>query len=55
MILFILSVNDFIHNVEKWSDILQKSWGVKTARILKYVWPFYNIKHGRVNFIVSFI
>ena len=43
MILFILSVNDFIHNVEKWSDILQKSCGVKTARILKYVWQFYNI------------
>ena len=26
-----------------------KSCGVNTARFLKYVWPFYNIMHERVN------
>ena len=35
-----------MHNVVKWPNILQKSCGVK---ILKYVWPFYNIMHERVN------
>ena len=41
--------NPFVHNVVKWSNILQKSCGVHTARFLKYVWPFYNIMHERVN------
>ena len=26
-----------------------KSCGVNTTRFLKYVWPFYNIMHERVN------
>ena len=30
-------------------NILQKSCGVHTGRFLKYVWPFYNIMHERVN------
>ena len=38
-----------MHNVVEWPKILLKSCGVKTARILKYVWPFYNIMHERVN------
>ena len=28
--------NPFIHNVEKWSKILLKSYGVHTAGFLKY-------------------
>ena len=31
-----------------------KSCGVNTARLLKYVWPFYSIVHERVN-VTSFI
>ena len=42
-------LNPFMHNVVKWPDILQKSCGVDTARFLKYVWPFYNIMHERLN------
>ena len=38
----------FMHHVVKWPNILQKSCGVNTARILKYVWPFYNM-HERVK------
>ena len=38
-----------MHNVVKWPNILQKSCGVNTARFLKYVRPFYNIMHERVN------
>ena len=44
-------VNPFMHNV-KWPNILLKSCGVHTARFSKYVWPFYNIMHERVNFIL---
>ena len=40
-----------MHNVVKWPNILYKSCGVNTARFLKYVWPFYNIMHERVNVI----
>ena len=32
-----------IMHVEKWSNILQKSWGVQTARFLKYIWAFFNM------------
>ena len=42
-------VNPFIHNIVKWPNILSKSCGVYTARFLKYVWPFHNIMHERVN------
>ena len=38
-----------MYNVVKWPNILLKSCGVNTARFLKYVWPFYNIIHERVN------
>ena len=41
--------NPFMHNVVKWPNILYKSCGVNTARVLKYVWPFYNITHEKVN------
>ena len=37
-----------MHNVVKWSNILLKSCGVRTARFLKCVWPFYNM-HERLN------
>ena len=36
-------------HVVKWPSILLKSWGVNTARFLKYVSPFYNIMHERVK------
>ena len=42
-------VNPFMHNVVEWPNILQKSCGVNTARLLKYALPFYNIMHERVN------
>ena len=32
-------INPFMHNVVKWPDI----------RFLKYVWPFYNIMHERIQ------
>ena len=43
------NVNPFIHNVEKWPNILLKSFLVNTARFLKYIWPFFNIMNERVN------
>ena len=30
-----------MHNVVKWPNILLKSYGVNTARFLKYIWLFY--------------
>ena len=41
--------NHFMHNVVKWPNILLKSCVVNTVRFLKYVWPFCNIMHARVN------
>ena len=38
-----------MQNVVKWPNILLKSCSVHTARFVKYVWPFYNIMHERVN------
>ena len=38
-----------MHNVVKWPNILQKSYGVHAARFFKYVWPFYNIMQERVK------
>ena len=40
-------INSFMHNVVKWPNILLKFLIFKTT--LKYVWPFYNIIHERVN------
>ena len=42
-------LNLFMHNVVKWPNIILKYCGVNTERFLKYVWPFYNIMHERVN------
>ena len=39
--------NLFVHNIKKWSNMLQKSCGVHTARFLKYVWPFFKIMDER--------
>ena len=39
-----------MNNIEKWSGILKKPCVVKTARFAKYVWLFFNITHGRVNY-----
>ena len=49
-----LLLKPFMHNVVKWPNILYKSCGVNTARFLKYVWPFYNIKHERVKIAECF-
>lgn len=43
-------INAFMNNIEKWSGILKKPCVVKTARFAKYVWLFFNITHGRVNY-----
>ena len=48
-LVYFFFVNSFMHNVVKWPNILQKSCGVNTARLLKYVWPFSNIMHERVK------
>ena len=37
------SVNLFMHNIEKWPNILKKFCCVNTLRFLKYVWPFFYI------------
>ena len=42
-------LNPFMHNVLKRTNILLKSCCVNSAGFLKYVWPFYNIMHERVN------
>ena len=43
ILLVILSeFNPFMHNVVKWPWCLHR-------KILKYVWPFYNIMHERVK------
>ena len=47
--LFTCHINPFMQNVENRPNILLKSWGVNTARFLKYVWPFFNIMDKRVN------
>ena len=42
-------VNPFMRNSGKWPNILLRSCRVNTARFLKYVWSFFNIKHERVK------
>ena len=32
-----------MYNVDKWPNILLKSWSIHTARFLKYVWLFFLI------------
>ena len=36
-------------HVEKWPNIILKSCGVNNAKILRYVWPFFNIMHEKVK------
>ena len=38
-----------MHGVAKWPNMLWKSCVVHGAGFLKYVWPFFNIMHGRVK------
>ena len=45
----VVSLILFVHNVEKWPNILLKSCGVNTARTLKYAWAFFNIMHERAK------
>ena len=40
-----------MHNIGKWSNILQKYCGVHNASFFKYVWPFFDIIHERVKII----
>ena len=47
------AINPFMHYVEKLPNILLKSCAVNTARILKYVWPLFNIIH--VEFLLMLI
>ena len=42
-----------MYNDEKWSNILYKSCGMKSTRILKCVWQLFIIKHGRVTMKLS--
>ena len=46
----------FMQNVEKRQNIvLWKSYGVNTARFLKYAWPYFKIMHERVNLSLIFL
>ena len=47
------AINPFMHYVEKLPNILLKFCAVNTARILKYVWPLFNIIH--VEFLLMLI
>ena len=38
-----------MHIVEKWSNMLETFCGVNAARFVKYIWPFINIIHEKVN------
>ena len=44
--------NIFKHDVEKWPNILLKSCGFHTTRLLKYVRPFFNIKHEKIKVVL---
>ena len=44
-----------MHNAERWPNILKKSCDAKTARFLKYVWPFFDIMHERVKIKLRFL
>ena len=44
-----LCCNPFMHNDEKWPNILQKSDSVNTAMFPNYVRLFFNIKDERAN------
>ena len=46
---FIIFFNPVIHNVEKWSNILLKYCGFRTARFLRYVRRFFKIMNERVE------
>ena len=48
-----VGINPFMNKIIKWPNILKKSCGVYTARFLKYVGPFYNIMHERVNIMIT--
>ena len=45
----IYDINPFMHNVEKWPNIFQKSFNAHTVRLLKCVSPFFNIMLERVD------
>ena len=51
-LLILYFLNPFMHYVEKWSKILEKSCGVNTARSLKNIRPFFNIMHESVKGIL---
>ena len=42
-------INLFMHNVEKWPNILLKFCGVSIARSKKCIWPFFSIMYERVK------
>ena len=39
----------FMHNAEKWPNMLYKFCVALTAKFLKYVRPFFNVMHGKVK------
>ena len=41
--------NSFMQNVEKWPKIIKKSCGAHSARLSRYVWPFFNVMHEKIN------
>ena len=43
-----LALSPFMNNVEKWPNILLKSYGVPPSRFLKCVWAFFNIIRDRL-------
>ena len=46
------TIAPFMQNFQKWSNVLQKSCGVNTARFDKNVWAFFNIMQEMVNSVI---
>ena len=42
-----------MYNVEKWLNILQKPCCIHTAKIWKFVWPFFKIIYERVKTLLQ--
>ena len=46
-------INQFLHNAEKWSNILSISAGIQTQDFKKYIWQFFYIMMTRAKLYLS--
>ena len=44
-----MEINSFIHHIEKWSNVLQKSCGMNTGRFFKFAWPFFSVMNEWID------